>query len=312
MRPVLTGGLQRGVHSRIHFDPVNTLLIAMVGEELRRPTVRSLLDLSNATKRRMMQIYDTLRTALPGDPSAAQYQQLLRRATSTSLARDTHKVFNALVKFAKANESKEAEDSNPDRLTNQYLRVAAKQARIVDRENQAKALLLAMGIFMDDTETLRKFPATRKIVNAIESEPQRRDRLLFRGNPTMRGRSDWAKHFFVSAHLTVVLGTKPTKKVGFAKEVLDAQNGTGFSFADMAANQAGIVFAEQLLKGKISLDRLAQNFSTEAYLPPIDDLEEGLASDELQEQYGGGGNNALEIEFARIERRILQLPAYKH
>ncbi len=324
MRPVLKGGLQRAAGARIQFDPVNTLLIAMMGEELRRSRVRSLRDVSNATKRRMMQIYGVLGAALPGDPAAAQYQQLLRRrasssASSSSLVVDTQKVLEAMVTFAKTRHPK-AEDRDAetpqeldgDDLTNRYVHAAASQARKVDHKHGRKALLLALGIFMDDTEILRTFPATRGIVNAVESGPLRSERIRYRGQPTMRSRSDLAKHFFVSAHTTVVLGSKPARGVGFAKELLDAQHGTGFSFADMAANRAGVVFAEQLLKGKISLDEIAQSFSTEAYLPPIADLIEGLSADELHEKYGDEGNAALEAELTRIERRIRELPVYNH
>jgi len=306
MRPLLTGGQQRAAGSRIQFDPVNTLLLALMGEELRRPGVRRLRDVSTPIKRRMLQIYGVLQEALPEDPAAAQYQQMIRHATISSLVNDTRTILNRMVEVAK--QADPAQDG--DKLTKRYVRAAAEAAQTVHPENAKRALLLALGIFIDDTETLRKFPPTQAVVKAVETEPMRRDRLRSRGAPTMRSRGDLAKHFFVSAHMTVVMGSQMTRTAGLAKETLDAQaGGTGFSFADMAANRAGILFAERLLRGKISLATVAQKFTTEAFLPPIADLDEGLTAAELQEQFG---SKALEAELRRIERRILELPVYRH
>jgi len=310
MRPLLTGGLQRAAGSRIQFDPVNTLLIAMMGEELRNPRVRSLRDVSNPTKRRMIQIYGVLQGALPEDPAAAQYQQLLRHAMSSSLVNDTRTVLNRMVLLAKNQHEQADSSADGDKLTNRTIREAATASQKSHPENAKQAFLLALGIFIDDSETLRKFPATQAIVKAVETEAMRRERLRLMGSPTMRGRNDLAKHFFVSAHTTVVMGSRATRGIGLAKELLDAQGGSGFSFADMAANRAGIVFAEQLLRGKISLADLSRSFSTEDFLPSITDLSEGLGADELQEKFGGAGNDALEAELKRIEGRILRLPVY--
>ncbi len=306
MRPLLTGGQQRAAGSRVQFDPVNTLLVALMGEELRRPRVRRLRDVSNPTKRRMLQIYSVLQKSLPEDPAAAQYQQMIRHATTSSLVDDTRTVLGRMVEVAKQNDP--AQDG--DELTDRYVRAAAAAAQTVHPENAKRAFLLALGIFIDDTETLRKFPPTQAMVKAVETEPMRRERLRSRGAPTMHSRGDLAKHFFVSAHMTVMTGSWAARAFGLAKETLDAQaGGTGFSFADMAANRAGILFAERLLRGKISLTTVAQKFSTKTFLPPIADLDEGLTADELQEQFDG---KALEAELRRIERRILELPAYRH
>ena len=322
MRPLITGGQQRAAGSRIQFDPVSTLTMAMMGDELRYRQVRNLLEVSDATKKRMLQIYGVLDQALSDDPAARQYAQLIRRASASSLVQDTRKVLQRLVQVAgqrqlSADRQVSLPDDNEadaiaagDSLTNLYVREAAIEAQKLPPENARKALLLALGIFMDNTATLRTFPATKGLVNMVETEVARRERLRVMGTPTMRDRSDLAKHFFVSAHTTIVMGSQATKGIGLAKEMLDANRGTGFSFPDMAANRAGIVFAERLMGDQISLAEVASEFTTETYLPPIADLLEGLGADKLQEHLDGKGNDELGAELIRIERRILELPIY--
>ena len=310
MRPLLTGGLQRAAGAHVQFDPVNTLLIAMMGEELRNPRVRSLSEVTTPTKRRMMQIYGTLKNALPEDPAAAQYQQMVRQAITSSLIKDTKTILNRMVQVAVSQKTRANGSADTDKLTNRYVREAALTAQRSHPENAKRAFLLALGIFIDDSETLRRFPATQAVVKAVETEPMRRERVREMGSPTMLGRNDLAKHFFVSAHLTVVMGSRATRSAGLAKEILDAQGDSGFSFADMAANRAGIVFAEQLMRGRISLPEISRSFATEDFMPAIEDLGEGLSADELQEQFGGEGNGDLEAELRRTEKSILQLPAY--
>jgi len=313
MRPVLTGGLQRSVGSRVQFDPVNTLLIAMMGEEVRRRGVRRLSDVSRPTRQRMRRIYGVLRKAMPNDPAAERYLRLLGRSTAPSLVEDTRQVLQAVVRAAKLRhpaQAKRKEAPSGDELTNFYVRQAARAAQQVAPERAGQAMLLALGIFMDDTKTLRTFPATSVFVTRVESQPQRRERLAVLGSPSMRGRRDLAKHFFVSAHCTVALGGQAAQALGLAKEMSDAHGGTGFSFADLAANRAGIVFAEKLLAGQLSLRELARAFSVEDYLPPVADLAEGLGAEQLQARYGQAGGQSLPAELKRIERRILALPAY--
>ena len=49
--------------------------------------------------------------------------------------------------------------------------------------------------------------------------------------------------FAISAALTAHSGAERAKQVGVAKEFLDALGSSGFSFADLAADYAGIASA---------------------------------------------------------------------
>ena len=55
---------------RIQFDPVNTLAIAMISEEMRRRNLTKLGELSPDTRKRLSQIYTELARSLPDDPAA--------------------------------------------------------------------------------------------------------------------------------------------------------------------------------------------------------------------------------------------------
>ncbi|MCH2115557.1 MAG: matrixin family metalloprotease [Pirellulales bacterium] len=320
MRPLLSGGQQRGSGSRIQFDVVNTLLMAIVAEELRHWGAKSINEFSGPTRKRMLEIYRVLGAAMPKDPAAKRYQQLIGRVRTPPLVEDTRQVLRALVRIASSQEYRGTVDSpagaRPDSKTltdgqtNRWIRRAATVALRIDSSRRAQALLLALGIFADNGDMLRTFPPTARFVRRTESEAERRSRVRLPSRLAMFGRQDLAKHFFVSAHSLVILGSAATRGAGLAKELLDARDGSGFSFADMAANRAGMIFAEHLLAGKISVEKVSQDFRVTDYMVPIADLAEGLGIDTLESQFGGKEMSRLVAELARIEERILELPAY--
>ncbi len=331
MRPLISGGQQRAVGSRIRFDPVNTLLIAMVGDELRSREIRSFVSLSEPKKMRMAEIYGVLMKVMPEDPAAAQYQRIIGHKKmighkeSPSLVGNTRQVLNQLVAVAQLRRKAEYKlqknktsskntlpaSTNNDAATNSYVRQAALEAQRLKSNNANRAFLLALGIFMDETATLRTFPPTSKFARQVETDAERIMHLQVLGAPTMRGRRDLVKHFFVSAFTVAVMGGQTARGVGGAKELADAHRGSGFSFADMAANRAGIIFAERLLDGQLTLADVAQKFSCEAFLPPIDDLAENLSIEELKQRFGRTNQESLQAELNRIEDLILDLPIYR-
>ncbi len=322
MRPLLTRGPQRGVGSRIQFDPVNALLMAMTGDEMRRNGVRSVANLSPRTVLRMEQIYRVLQETMPYDPAARQYLRILARAKAppqadeaeqplvTPLVKETRDILEHLLQVAHRQNEAGAEPYVGDELTNFYVRQACQAAGRSRSANSKRAMLLALGIFMDDGQMLRSFPGTGAFIRAVESESQREERLRVMGKPTMRERRDLVKHFFVSAHLVVVGGAKTTAGAGLAKEMLDARGGTGFSFIDMAANRAGILFAERLLVKKLSLAKLSRGFHVDDYLPTLVGLKEGLTTEDLQKSFGGPGQPTVVQQLDQIEQRVLSLPVY--
>lgn len=315
MRPVLTTSQLRKIGTKIYIDPVNTLLMSLVGDELRGGQVRTFADVSFPTKRRMMEIYQVLQQALPNDPAAGQYQILVGGSNSTSaqLTMDVREIVAQLTQFAKmenARARKAGIELAGDDLTAKYVCEAAAIASELHTPDATKAMLLALGIFMDDSSMLRSFPSTSSLVTQAENDGQRGNRTSLMGKPSMYGRADLAKHFFVSAHLAVVMGGGAARSAGLAKEVLDANGGSGFSHADMTANRAGIVFAEKLLAGKITLDQIKRSYSVAHFMPEITGLTEGLQAGQLA-SHVGDLENGLAAELRRTEERILSLPVYQ-
>ncbi len=77
MRRVLGDRQAREVKFRIGFDPLNTLAMCLLSQELKaRPLVR-LADLQPATQVELRKLYTELARALPTDPTAIRYLRLL-------------------------------------------------------------------------------------------------------------------------------------------------------------------------------------------------------------------------------------------
>jgi hypothetical protein len=314
MRPVLTGGLQRRAGAQVRFDPVNTLLISLVGDELRRG-VRSLSNCSPDTRRRLREIYAALEPTMPDDPATGHYLQLVRAAEAIPLLQDTRQVLSEIVRVAAL--EKQRLETEPaigadrgERLLEFYVRQAALAAKRVRRENGPRAFALAIGFALDDQGLLASLPITGTVAQQLESDHERRERIAVLGTPTMRRRNDLAKHFFVSVHLTALAGSEAARTAGLAKELRDAQNGSGFSFRDLMADRAGVMFANAVINGRLSLDDVAAKFSVEACLPPLDDLREDMDAAAFAESFGGLADPRFLAEVSLIDGRIMGLPAY--
>ncbi|MHC4627464.1 MAG: hypothetical protein ACYTDV_10830, partial [Planctomycetota bacterium] len=132
---------------------------------------------------------------------------------------------------------------------------------------------------------------------------------------TVRRRSDWTRHFCVSAAIAL-LSDDVSDAAGLLKEELDAgRGGSGFSFADLLADRAGTTFALRATRDEASAfamqDRLARGFRIEEFFPPAADLPEGIPDAELQSRYGGVGGRAYNQLIDEIERRIAACAAYR-
>ena len=131
---------------------------------------------------------------------------------------------------------------------------------------------------------------------------------------TLRGRSDWTRHFAVSGALTVVSAVAPSDAAGLLKEELDAGGGSGFSFADLLADRAGTTLAEVATRDESSAAaiqaRLQGGFRVDDFFPPADGLPEGIQDAELQARYGGVGGPLYRRTTEEIERRVAACVAY--
>lgn len=188
-----------------------------------------------------------------------------------------------------------------------------------DRLLSAQAALLALALFTDPHSTLLATPLAGALLAGIEDAAQRAQKKSLCGTPTVRGRNDWVRHFLVSAALTVLLGEALARSAGVQKEVADAHalsagHGTGFSFGDLCADEAGIRFAAWLAADP---DRTAARvpvwataFSAADFFPEAKDLPEDLPWEEFVARFGGVGAPEYEKVRAEIRRRVETCPGY--
>jgi hypothetical protein len=171
-------------------------------------------------------------------------------------------------------------------------------------ENRAAMFALAILFGHSDLEPFVGEP--------LDPDLQARARRMI-GTVTLRGRQDWARHFFVSAALVLLSNESTSDRIGLLKEQLDSQQGgSGFSFADMLANFAGTRLAAAAVRGEASARdvqaRLARGFDVEAFFPPDDGLPEDIPAAEFQSRYGGVGGPGYRKIIDEINRRLDALP----
>lgn len=129
---------------------------------------------------------------------------------------------------------------------------------------------------------------------------------------TLMNRHDSAQHFAISAALAAWAGEPVADAIGLYKELEDARHGSGFSFADLAADRAGTRFGELLVQESDRLDPLLNKDFTDADLVPrLDGLPEYVSQDEFRRRYGGPGAGPYERIVENIERRLSALPLYQ-
>jgi hypothetical protein len=124
----------------------------------------------------------------------------------------------------------------------------------------------------------------------------------------LRARRDLAQHFMASAALAAEGGSALSHLLGLTKELSDAQGGSGFSFADLTANRAGIRFAELATNSAVGarhVQLLARvGFHEDAIMPRIDGLPEGMQRGALERALGAVGSQDYARLLEYIDRRI--------
>lgn len=167
---------------------------------------------------------------------------------------------------------------------------------------QNRAAILALGIALGH-ENLARYAG-------LDLDPQLlRDVLTLREGTTLDGRADWPQHYTVSAALAVLENPLISEAGGLMKEQLDAlTQGSGFSFADLAADRAGVRFAGAATRSEDSARalqaRLRGSFALSDLFPPAADLPENLSVEQFRAAYGGVGTPRYREQIAQIEARL--------
>lgn len=320
MRPIL-GDKQAGrSNSQIRFDAVNTLAMAIISDEMRRRNLTKLGELSADTRKRLGQIYMELVRAMPDDPAAFTYAQMMKSESNSPVVTAARQILQKIVHAAVENRTltpssgptdKQPSRRNGDEITNYLIREAARAAQSHPAGVREQAFMLAIAIGLDDSAQLLPVTSSAATLRAIEAPSERTIRLAVLGNPTMRDRRDLAQHFLTAALITAATSADAAHAASLAKELADVNSASGFSFADLAADRAGIRFARTVLDKRIPLGALALTFQVSSYMPDTNGLPENLGAKDLAAQFGDNNDARFAKQLQEIDQRISRLPAYR-
>ncbi|HEX9973596.1 MAG TPA: hypothetical protein VGD14_16105 [bacterium] len=167
-----------------------------------------------------------------------------------------------------------------------------------DAEAENRALIL----------TLAAYSVGRNVGKFIGDEKSKPQPQFGRVRITLAGRTDLSKHFLVSAAITVSGGTGLANLAGIFKEMDDSRGGSGFSFSDLAADRAGVKFAEAAIASSSQAKLVQQqmgNIAMESdFMPNIENLPEGIQELEFKQTYQDLDSATYRMIEAEIERRI--------
>lgn len=187
-------------------------------------------------------------------------------------------------------------------------RLARERSQTGDPVQENKAALLALAIYLGD-------PRFEKMAG-LQFKPGLLGSSSFSSAVNLGGRQDLRLHFVISAGLKLLSDQGISTAIGEFKELLDAgRGGSGFSFIDLAADRAGIRFAEiaaDLNGGSRHLQNLLAGDSREQlFFPVVADLPENMPKEEFELRFGGVNSAAYDSLVREIDRRIDACQAYR-
>ena len=211
-----------------------------------------------------------------------------RRATGTprELGRETR---DALARLAAAASSAGVGDERFGALLRAALEVPDAASR--------RAGLLALGIAVGH-ERLARYAGLER------DAPEVAAAAALRAGTTLRGREDWARHYCLSAALAAVQSPFWSDVAGSLKEEVDAlAPGTGFSFADLAADRAGVRLAEKVTGSATAAGQVGTLLEPKVmvadFFPDVSDLGEGLTPEQVRRDTAASAADATARSSAR-------------
>ena len=165
---------------------------------------------------------------------------------------------------------------------------------------QRRAALLVMAAYLAEKDLAAIIPEAR-------DWPRPRQVMLM-----LAGRYDSAQHFVISAALAAWAGEPVADAIGVYKELADSRHGSGFSFADLAADRAGTRFGELLNRDDAKLQAALQSPLREPDLiPSLAGLPEYISARDFRRQFSDPSSPAYQRLNAEIEQRLAALPLYR-
>jgi hypothetical protein len=131
----------------------------------------------------------------------------------------------------------------------------------------------------------------------------------------LQGRHDLSKHLVISAAITSLADSELAALIGLDKEVEDSVSGSGFSFADLAADYAGIRLADAATANHADAMRIQQILgkphASTLYMPDISSLPQAMTDSEFAQGYQHTESEHYRQMLAQINLDIDQLALYR-
>ena len=120
----------------------------------------------------------------------------------------------------------------------------------------------------------------------------------------------------MSAGIKVIADSGVSFAAGEFKELIDAiYGGSGFSFADLAADRAGTHFARIAISNDNEAEKLHQaigsNSKETLFFPDISRLPEGISQVQFKRDFGNVEGDRYKSLVQTIDQRIMTLPLYR-
>jgi hypothetical protein len=322
MREKLADGyiLARGAVLRL--DPLNALALNLWADERRRDPDIEIATLSAANRHRLTRVYKALLKANPGDALALAYLESLDRDVARNPEPQAEpkkperrppepgkrdELVRQVVQAVAARAAENSAAASPltgDELTAAYVRAAAEAALKQPGPEAVSAFLVGTGVALDDTDSLLSHPDTVTAAKGAETPDERKARLAALGNPTLAGRRDLCRRFFVGCAAGELLPQHAAEKLAVGRVAADLQSPGGLCLPALAAEFAGISFARAAAGDPEQVRKMGEKLRASDHLPSMDGLRGGLSADKFAELYGSADDDRFAAVLADIRKRL--------
>ncbi|MGE3773832.1 MAG: hypothetical protein AB7I32_12990 [Gammaproteobacteria bacterium] len=181
--------------------------------------------------------------------------------------------------------------------------LAASRASTGDPQADNRALLVVLSSYLSGRRLDALVPGAAEWPSAT------------RRSVRLHGRVDLAKHFVNSAALAATGGQAVAQTVGLFKELDDSRSGSGFSFIDLMADEAGTRFGKRATESRVMAralqPRAAIAFADADWMPAPVGLREHMSEAEFNRRYGGVDGPGYRKVLADINRRVDDVALYR-
>lgn len=172
------------------------------------------------------------------------------------------------------------------------------------KENEAAIMALAI------------YAGHHRFANLVgDVQPIRGRAALPYAKPILNARADLNQHFIFSAAIKILSEQGLSMAIGEFKELMDrSDDGSGYSFVDLAADFAGVEFAIAATNptSAVSVQNiLAGNIDERLFFPNILDLPEGLSKNEFSLRFTQVDSPEYLQMVQSINQRIAKLPIHQ-